>query len=80
VQVAPIKPTLKPAGTKRLKLKCDEPLSNFAFNFNLRRYSKDGSARPDVPVVLEASATHSLYLQLTVCTLCGIYWLVCEFQ
>jgi len=23
-----------------LKLKCDEPLSNFAFNFNLRRYSK----------------------------------------
>jgi len=22
-----------------LKLKCDEPLSNFAFNFNLRRYS-----------------------------------------
>jgi hypothetical protein len=24
----------------RLKLRCDEPLSNFAFNFNLRRYSK----------------------------------------
>jgi hypothetical protein len=23
-----------------LKLKCDEPLSNLAFNFNLRRYSK----------------------------------------
>ena len=23
-----------------MKLKCDEPLSNFAFNFNLRRYSK----------------------------------------
>jgi hypothetical protein len=23
-----------------LKLKCDEPLSNFAFNFNLRRYIK----------------------------------------
>jgi hypothetical protein len=22
-----------------LKLKCDEPLSNFAFNFNLRRYT-----------------------------------------
>ena len=25
---------------QRLKLTCDEPLSNFAFNFNLRRYSK----------------------------------------
>jgi len=23
-----------------LKLKCDEPLSNFAFNFNLRRYTE----------------------------------------
>jgi len=39
VQVAPIKPTLKAPGTKRLKLKCDEPLSNFAFNFKLRRYT-----------------------------------------
>ena len=25
----------------RLKLECDEPLSNFAFNFNLRRYNMD---------------------------------------
>jgi hypothetical protein len=24
-----------------LKVKCDEPLSDFAFNFNLRRYSTD---------------------------------------
>jgi len=39
VQVDPIKPTLKAPGTKRLKVKCDESLSNFAFNFNLRRYS-----------------------------------------
>jgi len=23
---------------QRLKLRCDEPLSNFTFNFNLRRY------------------------------------------
>jgi len=23
------------------KLKCDEPLSNVAFNFNMRRYTKD---------------------------------------
>ena len=38
MQVDPIKLTLKAPGTKRLKLKCDEPLSNFAFNINLRRY------------------------------------------
>jgi hypothetical protein len=40
VQVDPIKPTLKAYGTKRLTLKSDEPLSNVAFKFNLRRYSK----------------------------------------
>jgi hypothetical protein len=33
-----MKPTLKVPGTKRLKLKYDEPLSKFAFTFNLRRY------------------------------------------
>jgi len=38
VQVDPIKPLLKPPGTKRLKLKCDVLLSNLAFKFNLRRY------------------------------------------
>ena len=37
MQVDPVKPTLKAPGTKRLKLKCDEPLSDFAFNFNMRR-------------------------------------------
>jgi hypothetical protein len=39
VQVAPIKPTLKLPGTKRLKPICVDPLSNFAFKFNLRRYT-----------------------------------------
>jgi len=38
VQVDPIKPKLKPPGTKRLKLTYGEPLSDFAFKFNLRRY------------------------------------------
>ena len=33
-----MKPTVKEPGPKRLKLECDEPLSNFAFNFNLHRY------------------------------------------
>jgi lipoate-protein ligase A len=48
VQVDPIKPTLKAPGTKRLKLKYDDPLSNFAFKFNLRRYTMEwvsGEAR-----------------------------------
>jgi len=40
VQVDPIKPMLKPPGTKRLKLKYDESPSNFAFKFNLRRYNQ----------------------------------------
>jgi len=39
VQVDPIKPTLKAALTKRLKLEYDGPLLKFAFNFNLRRYT-----------------------------------------
>jgi hypothetical protein len=33
-----MKPVLKATGAKRLKLKYDEPLSNYASNFNLRRY------------------------------------------
>jgi len=42
VQVDPMKPTLKAPGTKRLKPKCHEPLSNFAFKINLRRYTMVG--------------------------------------
>ena len=40
MQVDPLKPMLKAPGTKRLKLRYDEPLSNFAFKINLRRYSE----------------------------------------
>jgi len=40
VQVDPIKPTLKAPGTERLKLKYEEPLSDFGFKFNLRRYTE----------------------------------------
>jgi hypothetical protein len=38
VQLDPVKPTLKPTGAKRLKLKCDVLLSTSAFRLNLRRY------------------------------------------
>ena len=41
VQVDPIKQTLKPPGTKRLKLKYYKLLSSVAFNFNLRRYTEE---------------------------------------
>ena len=44
VQLDPIKPTLKPPGTKHLNLKCDILLLSLAFNFNLRRFSKDERA------------------------------------
>jgi hypothetical protein len=33
-----MKPTLKPPGTKRLKLQCDILVSTVAVKFNLRRY------------------------------------------
>jgi hypothetical protein len=39
VQVDPIKPRLKAPVTKRLRLKCGEPLSNCAYDFNMRRYT-----------------------------------------
>jgi hypothetical protein len=42
VQVDPMRSKLKAPGTKRLKLKHDEPLSGSAFKFNLRRYTKAG--------------------------------------
>ena len=37
----PIKLAFQAPGTKLLKLNHDGPLSNFAFNFNLRRYSEE---------------------------------------
>ena len=41
MQFAPIKTKLKAPGTKRLKLKYDDVLSNFVFDFTLRRYIKE---------------------------------------
>jgi len=40
VQVHPIKPVLTLPGSILLKLRCDGPLSNFAFNFTLHRYTQ----------------------------------------
>ena len=44
MQVDPFIPTLKAPGTKRLKLKHDEPRSDFIFKFNLRRYTTKEAA------------------------------------
>ena len=40
VQVDPMNPILKGPGVKRLKVKSDQLLSEFAFNFSFRRYIK----------------------------------------
>jgi hypothetical protein len=42
VQVDPMKPKLKPPGTKRLKLNCEIMFSISAFKYNLRRYVMAG--------------------------------------
>jgi len=47
VQVDPMQPTLKPPGTKHLKLKCDEVVYFFAFNFKLCHYI-EGAAQAGV--------------------------------
>jgi hypothetical protein len=54
VQVDCIRLTLKPPGTKRLKLRYDEAPSIFAFKFNLRRYT---SGAVGVAVTLPAAAS-----------------------
>jgi hypothetical protein len=46
LQVDPIKPTLKAHGIILSKLRCDGPVSNFDFNFNLRRYTGEPSSEP----------------------------------
>jgi len=39
VQLEPMKPTLKPPGSERMKVRCDDVLSNFALTFQLRLYN-----------------------------------------
>jgi len=56
-----MKPTLKAPGSKHLKLNYDEPLSNFAFNFNLRRYKLEPAGGvaplPDAALALLLQST-----------------------
>ena len=56
VQVDPMKLKFKPPGTERLKLKCDVPLSIFAFSFNSRRYIMVSCCRPVGGLVITGRA------------------------
>ena len=83
MQVDPIKPKLKPPGIERLKLKYDEPPSNFAFKFNLRhcilasgsgRWLHEGAVTNFFVVRLQTDGRglHSSTCQLNVSAFCGI--------
>ena len=59
VQVEPMKPLLKASGAMRLKLQYNKLLLNFAFKFNLRRYTTGtnaavirGALRAEMPDLL----------------------------
>jgi len=69
VQVDPIRPNLELPGAKHLKLNCDEALSNFAFKFNLRRYTKE---RDYTLSAFEAGAYTSPLFGSTSALFCGI--------
>jgi len=72
VQLHPIKPTLEPTGTKRLKLTCDELLSNVGFKINLRRYTAGGTCPPPHGGDLNPSASH-----LTLRSFCCLNHSIC---
>jgi len=56
-----VKLILKPHESELLKLKCDDPLRDFAFNFNLRRYTvvaaASAAAEPTLVTLLPCVAS-----------------------
>ena len=67
MQVDPINTTLKARGTKRLKLKYDEPLSTFGFNFDSRRYHQGKQKDKDLAVfAIDGGGLHSFNFQLNL--------------
>jgi len=71
-----MKPTLKAPISARLKLKCDDLLSNFAFSFNLRRYvmadSPAGISLGDAINLAAGAYTGPSLFQLNLSAFCGI--------
>ena len=63
MQVEPIRPTFKAPGTKRLKLKCGELLSSFAFNVDLRRFTKAWCPRLHDAVAAWSFKSYAEFLQ-----------------
>ena len=63
MQVDPVKPELKAPGSKRLKPKCDNPPSNFAFNLKLRRYilAELMHGSPILPGQTEVEQLHKIF-------------------
>jgi len=68
-----MKPALKAPGTNSLKLNYDEPLSNFAFNCNLRRYTMVSEMGFDVAASALGRGLHSFPFQLNLTCLCPPY-------
>ena len=53
---------MKAPGTKRLKLKCDEPRSNFAFELNLRRFNLESNSIEELDGLLHLEHLRCLYI------------------
>ena len=68
MQVDPIKPTFKSPETERLRLKYDESLSIFAFNFNLRHYSLEDAAEAEAEAAEAAGGGATRTLLSPTCT------------
>ena len=60
MQLDPTKPPLKAPGAEPFKPKCDELLSNFAFNFNLRGYIKVAERLTPQAALVGAGAAHAV--------------------
>jgi len=57
-----MKPVVKAPITKRLKLRCDEPLSNFAFELNLRRFNLESNSIEELDGLLHLEHLRCLYI------------------
>jgi hypothetical protein len=63
VQVDPMKPSLKPPGSKRLKASCDILLPNSAFKVNVRRYTQEMD--PLIPCSVNTMSEYMVEMVLT---------------